>query len=144
MYLNKKTYIGANYEHNKITGTIDLAQDGKPFDIKLNRVSEISERVCYWRKANHIHLWFVKNVQDEEDNCAEYYVSENDLEKLIKTCEQVLSDHSLAQELLPTQDGFFFGGTDYDEYYYKNLEETVKNLKPLLEEGSTFYYNSSW
>ena len=38
--------------------------------------------VCYWRKANQIHNWFVENVQDGDDDCRDYYVSEEDLEEL--------------------------------------------------------------
>ena len=38
--------------------------------------------VAYWRKANHIHGWFVENVQNNEDDCDEYYVSRTKLEEL--------------------------------------------------------------
>ena len=27
--------------------------------------------VCDWRKANHIHQWFVQNVQDGNDDCGD-------------------------------------------------------------------------
>ena len=144
MYLNKKTYIGANYEQRNITGSIDLYMDGKPIEINLKRVSEISEQVCYWRKANQIHNWFVKNVQDGTDDCGEYEVSTDQLESLINDCKLILADHSLAKEILPTQDDFFFGGTEYDEYYFQDLENTVKELTPLLKETGDFYYRSSW
>ena len=29
--------------------------------------------------------------------------------------------------------GFFFGDTDYDDWYIDNLKETVKALKPIVE-----------
>jgi hypothetical protein len=55
-----------------------------------------------------------------------------------------IKDPSVARELLPTGSGFFFGGTDYDEYYYNDLVETQKMLEELLlEEDGEFYYRSS-
>ena len=57
MYLNKRTYIGAEYEHRKVKGKIEITEgeEDKPINIQFNRVSEIIERVAYWRKANQIH-----------------------------------------------------------------------------------------
>jgi hypothetical protein len=60
---------------------------------------------------------------------------------------QVLADHTVAQRLLPTQSGFFFGGTDYDEWYYKSLTEALEKLEPVLDKASdedVFTYWSSW
>ena len=49
------------------------------------------------------------------------------------------------EELLPTQEGFFFGGTDYDESYIEDLKDTIKQLEPLLEDKDGEYeYCSSW
>lgn len=60
---------------------------------------------------------------------------------------QVLADEKIAQRLLPTQSGFFFGGTDYDQWYYRSLEEALEKLEPVLAEaqdGDVFHYWSSW
>jgi hypothetical protein len=59
---------------------------------------------------------------------------------------QVIEDPSLAQELLPTQSGFFFGGTEYDKWYLDDLQHTVDMLEPYLSEDirGDFYYSSSW
>lgn len=59
----------------------------------------------------------------------------------------VFTDTSLAEELLPTQSGFFFGGTEYDDYYYQDIVETIKTFEELLVEeanGGDFYYRASW
>ena len=74
MSLTKKVYIGAQYEHNQVTGTIDLYSAGKPILIELKKVTYIEEEAGYWRKANAIHRWFVENVQKGEDDCRDYYV----------------------------------------------------------------------
>jgi len=38
-------------------------------------LSGYREEVGYWRKANHIHKWFVDNVQNGVDECLTYQVS---------------------------------------------------------------------
>ena len=99
----------------------------------------------YWRKANQIHRWFVENVQQGEDDCGDYYVGSEQLSELLELCKKVQADHSLAEELLPSASGFFFGGTDYDEWYYNDITNTIAILEEALEdEHGDFYYSSSW
>lgn len=60
---------------------------------------------------------------------------------------QVVEDASVAKELLPTQDGFFFGCTDYNEWYLDDVKKTYEGLAALnLEEPyeGEYTYQSSW
>jgi hypothetical protein len=104
----------------------------------------------YWRKANAIHNWFVREEQEGVDNCAEYNVSTEALAELRDICNKVLVDPDKADELLPPQSGFFFGSTDVDEWYLEQLKYTVERLDVLLElpevknHKINFYYSSSW
>lgn len=141
-YLKGKMYVSP-YTDKELHTKLNKMTEEMGFDFPAN---EIVFECAYWRKANHIHKWFVNHVQDGVDNCGEYYVSEDNLEQLISDCEDVLKDHSKAEELLPTESGFFFGSTDYDEYYYENIKNTIKMLKPLLKKTDqlSFYYHSSW
>lgn len=106
--------------------------------------------VLTWRKANAIHNWFVQNVQKGVDDCGDYEVSEEELRRLLKDVEAVLKDKSKAPEILPTTDGFFFGDTDYDEYYFDDLKYTAKGIKNVLrikaknDSFVSFEYGSSW
>lgn len=148
MYLNAKKYVGGSHaefypERKKPSETIQKLLSF-PFP-----VNEVSFRVAYWRKANQIHAWFVKNVQDGKDECEETWVSKDQLRELLDTCNKVLANKELASELLPPQAGFFFGSQDYDEWYWQDIEETVKMLSELLADeeqisGVDFYYRSSW
>jgi len=104
-------------------------------------------KIGYWRKANAVHDWFVQNCQDGNDDCREAYVPIEKLEELRNICKMVLGNHALASEYLPTSSGFFFGSTDYDEWYYKDLESTVEIIDKALSKISnewTFAYQSSW
>lgn len=128
----------------------------------------------YWRKANAIHNWFVANVQHGNDDCGIYEVYVDDLVKLHDLCQEVLEstelvdaemgqkleDPTVAMELLPTVK-VFFGGTDYDQWYWWDIQFTERKLAKLLDclEPSggwrvihkdepdwyvTFSYRSSW
>jgi hypothetical protein len=154
--------------------------------IDPKKVSSIIEEVGYWRKANCIHDWFVKNVQDGEDNCHTFDVEVSQLQELYDACILVrdntklvdgevkngytveladdkyvekpimkpgktVADKSVAEDLLPTTAGFFFGSTDYDEYYLQDILDTIAMLEPLLklEVPKGFYspdytYRASW
>lgn len=49
--------------------------------------------------------------------------------------------------LLPTQGGFFFGSTDYDEWYIRDVESTVEQIRTILADPECpigFEYSSSW
>jgi hypothetical protein len=146
MFLNRKIYIGANYNHNGVKGTIDITKGDRKVDIEMNRVVYIVEQIGYWRKANMIHKWFVDNVQGGTDDCRSYWVDREKLQELLILVNKVLRKHALAEELLPCGQGFFFGGNAYDQYYFEDLKETKKILELALsfEDGSSIEYDSSW
>lgn len=61
---------------------------------------------------------------------------------------KIIIDSSVAEELLPSCSGFFFGGTEYDEYYVNDIVETIKIIEEVLAttdfETQAIYYVSSW
>lgn len=150
MYLTKKTYVGAYFEHRNVTGTVKLAVDGKPLPIKVKQISYIDEQVGYWRKANAIHKWFVETCADGEDDCKPVHVDIKQLRELLLIVERVLGDHSLAEKLLPSTSGFFFGSTEYDEWYFDDLKDTKRILTDILKAPEEdlkycdFEYQASW
>lgn len=108
----------------------------------------LSEEVGYWRKANAIHRWFVENVQNGEDDCGRYPVSREQLEELLEICKDIKNYTEDPETLLPTQDGFFFGSTEYDEYYYEDIDRTIEILERVLAETDfdnyQITYHASW
>jgi len=104
-------------------------------------------QVAYWRKANQIHKWFVDHVQNGKDDCGDYYVSREQLQLLLDTCKIVLIDKEEAPNLLPVQEGFFFGSYEYNEYYFSDIQDTIEQLEKVLTEYPeewAFKYQSSW
>lgn len=164
MYLSAKKYVSKygfngggwenrtpNPEFEEITQKSGLQSFCEDPSVNIYGAT-VSVNAAYWRKANQIHQWFVNNVQDGNDNCGEYYVSDEQLEELRSVCNEILAnrgDTSFAEDLLPPAEGFFFGSTDFDEWYYQDIEYTAERLKEILEmkendHNVSFYYQSSW
>jgi hypothetical protein len=144
MYLKGKRYISSYFnegDSEKAAKIAELFPEVSGLEIK-----EVMVEAGYWRKANAIHKWFVDNVQEGEDDCGNYYVGREQLAELRELCQKVLADRSLAAEMLPPQSGFFFGGTDIDDWYFRDLEQTVKIIDNALTmpESWDFEYTSSW
>ena len=147
MYLEKRTDVRLwNFQKPEEQFEVIVKKGGVTYpNINPKNVTTVVEEVGYWRKANQIHRWFVENVQDGVDNCGEYFVPISKLETLLELCEKVKADNSLAETLLPSASGFFFGGEDYDEWYYKDIDLTIEVLKEALaDKDSSYYYSSSW
>ena len=159
----------------------DVIEFYKPFSY-TNKYGydHIMEEVGYWRKANQIHNFFVKNVQDGEDDCSYHNECTKEiLEDLLDKCYKVLTgsimmigqvkngqqyvdgewvdcmepgkviiNPEVAEELLPSRGGFFFGSTEYDEYYMQDIEDTIEIIKNVLAttdfETQMLAYCSSW
>ena len=107
---------------------------------------DVSVNVAYWRKVNSVHKWFVDNVQNGVDDCGEYYVSHDQLKELANTCTLAVTNKD--PNLIPPQEGFFFGGTDIDEWYWSDLMDTANQIRTLIDRPDfkdlSFYYQSSW
>ena len=101
--------------------------------------------IAYWRKFNALHQWFVENLKGV-DNCEYSPVSKEKLERLVKTLEELQSTKNT--ELLPTQSGFFFGSTDYNDWYWDKVERTIQTLNGILRdfpfEDDELLYSANW
>jgi hypothetical protein len=147
-YLYAKQYTSeSDYARpDKFAVLKDVVGSDIKFLVKESPSISVEMKVGQWRKANQIHEYFVDNCQGGEDDCRESYVSREKLVELLDLCKQVITDHSKADELLPTAQGFFFGSTEYGEWYFQDLEDTVSILENCLtmEDTWEFYYQSSW
>ena len=151
MYLHAKKYE-SNYNfqverngENETFRTILTAVGG--YVTPDSPALEVSLNIGYWRKVNAIHNWFVKELANGVDECQPIYVPRDKLVELRLICKQVLKDKSLAGTLLPTGAGFFFGSTEFDEWYFRGLEDTIEQIEKalvMLDEKWSFEYQASW
>lgn len=150
MYLKGKAYFSPSEFYGKENSEkfeklVDIAEASNYLDEDFPS-AYLEVTVGYWRKSNQVHKWFVDNVQGGVDECQSSYVDRGQLEQLKESCQQVLEAPALAEEILPVSEGFFFGSDEYDEWYFKDLEETVKIIDKVLKmpEGWELYYQASW
>jgi hypothetical protein len=139
--------IATNYDfkiHPYTNGILDLPD----LKAKLDKEVEMSyeEYNAYFRKVNFLFYYFDRTLGKMYE---QYYafVEPEDVDDLIDRCERVLKNHDLAHSLLPTQDGFFFGSTDYDDWYFSDVKDCLKQMKKyrkLLKDGVTGYVIFSW
>ena len=61
---------------------------------------------------------------------------------------EIIANPEIAEGLLPTRSGFFFGSTDYDDWYMRTIDNTIEILTKVIEEtdfdNEIVFYSSSW
>lgn len=164
MYLRARTYVSdyayqggkETEEFEGILSAIGLDRD----DIEVETPSAyVDVGVAYWRKANAIHNWFIENLADGVDDCKPVYVNRKDLLELhtvlvevmkVREMQEADPDEALptAEDILPTVGGFFFGETEYDDWYWRQVEYTRDRLAVILANPKfadfDFEYRASW
>lgn len=94
------------------------------------------------------------NVQDGKDDCERYAVDREKLTELRELCAGLLLVKTKSPgiavatvlENLPPTEGFFFGSTEVDEWFWQDMQVTVAQLDRALDLGGSFefFYESSW
>jgi hypothetical protein len=201
MYLYAEKYVN-EYDYKTINGELESVDNPMYGEIIKSAgldslptteygSTTVTKQVGYWRKANAIHGWIIRNLADGVDECQRINLRRDDLKLLRNSCMRELdsranalpnkegtrvinldeggSTESVMRALIEDiQDefskrhtkvdvadpldlepvsGFFFGGSDKDEWYYESVEYTLDTINSLLA-GTTdeysFYYQASW
>ena len=157
-YLTAKKYVAkwnydGGYDNKVITQEFqDLLPMDTPDITKYGQFAGITVEypVGYWRKANAIHNFFVQNVGEDVDDCREMWVDRDVLVELRSRCDDVIkadNTEEMAKEVgLETVSGFFFGDTEYGDWYKEDLKLTVEicDFVLALPEEYSLYYQASW
>ena len=102
MYAHRRVYV-KQCEHEKPEEryTVRVERGGKPVaGIQSERISSVDEEVMYWRKANHIHGWFVDNVLEGDDDCRDTEVSREQIRELLRVCRTVIANSRLVRGMV--------------------------------------------
>lgn len=105
-------------------------------------------QVGYFRKFNALHSYLVNTLADGIDECQDIEITKNDLFTLLDKLSKVNDNHNLADSELPTASGFFFGGTNYDEWYFNDIKEAIEMCELFLAkidfDKYDLIYQASW
>ena len=122
---------------------VDTCQNGND-DCRLAEVEreQLEQLVCLCKQA----LTTLETVEGDVRTGTSYHPDGRVVEH--RRPGRVVAQPDLAHNMLPTQSGFFFGSTDYDEGYLDDLQNTVKQLEAVLNNPKfndwSFEYHSSW
>lgn len=151
MYLSASKYT-FKYLNEELKNSLDGLDVGQG-PIKLNR---IGGEAMYWRKANAIHNWFVQKCAGGVDECQRVDVAPAQLIELRDLCAVLLAERRLdedaartrALQVLPPKTGFFFGSSEVDDWYWRDLTDTRDGLTSLIDMPGfydwEFSYQASW
>ena len=157
-YARKTTYKSfSKWDNSDRANEVNYPEDLKTFsDYICNRnfksvQTETIYQIGYFRKFNALHSYIVKTFANGIDNCQDIILYKEDVEQIKKVLDDVLNAHQQvekAKELLPTQSGFFFGGTDYDEFYFEDVKVAADLMQSLLcnfdFDKYQLIYEASW
>lgn len=134
-YWRKANQIHNWFVENVQDGEDDCCYHEEVTKEKLEELLDICKRVI--NKSNLI-----------DGSVVNGYKYDNGKEEAIYEKGLIIEDPSVAIKLLPTSSGFFFGGTNYDEYYIKDVNDTIEIITKILEttdfDKEIIYYVSSW
>jgi hypothetical protein len=113
-----------NLEYDKILQASGL--DSLPSS--ENGMVIVAKQIAYWRKANAIHGWFVRELANGKDECQRISVSREDLINLRNDCVNVLSKRN---EAVPTTNTNVYEIADLG-----NSEDVVSKMLRTMKEES--------
>lgn len=156
-YARKTTYKSfSKWDNPERANEVNYPEDLKTFsdyiyDRNFKSVqTETEYQIGYFRKFNALHSYIVKTFANGVDNCQDILLYKEDVEQIKKVLDDVLEANTeeKAKELLPTQSGFFFGGTDYDEFYFEDVKDAADLMQSFLcnfdFENYQLVYQASW
>lgn len=117
-------------------------------DQKITGYDKNGETIEKWyRKVNWLRNWVIENTSLEHDsNTESVELGREKLRELIQTCDYVLKHKEQAPEKLETLSGFFFGDTEYDEWYFEEVKQVRDDMEELLNDENleSFDYWDWW
>ena len=129
----------ANAIHRWLVENIQNGVDNcEYYEVTKEKLEELLETCIQVRDGSKLVKGLIKNGEKLENG------------KWVPIMEEgeYIEDTSVAEELLPTTSGFFFGSTDYDQWYMADIEDTINILKNALEtvdfDREMVVYSASW
>lgn len=137
-------YSPVNIDENDLTSQFDLEPiyDVDGYATQRYELLNVKGHDRSYRKANQIQNYFEtrfyedENESDHEEyNCVNTKVDDLTIDDLLNRIHKINENPTatVAKAEFPTTDGFFYGDTDYDEFYFEQNNEFAKDLTELKE-----------
>ena len=114
----------------------------------INRDGFRMYQIGYFRKFNALHNYIVNNLADGIDKCQEIEITKDNLYTLLDKLIRVDNNKGLAHSELPAADGFFFGNTCYDDWYFSDVKDAIEMCELFLTkidfDKYDLIYQASW
>lgn len=110
--------------------------------IKQGPESIVEAREYSFRKVNALQGYFEDNFE-EIQNGEEFYFDEEHILKLKKVTDWILKnkdDKDYISKYLPPADGFFYGSSDVDEWYFQDVEHINKVMREIMSTPNRVSY----
>lgn len=129
----------ANQIHNWF---VENVQDGKDdcgcYEVTKGQLEELLDTCIKVKAASKLVKGKVNNGYTFKDGVEIPNVEDG----------KYIEDPTTAMELLPAQSGFFFGSTDYDQWYMSDIDYTIEKILKVLKttdfDKEIVFYRSSW
>ena len=158
MYFSRRTYVSSfkstrdadgNWGERDVNNMELKFDDADLSHVNLKNVRYIEEVFGEFRKFNALHGYVVDNFGGGRDECQVIYLDIDDLiqiHEMLSLVQESLSigDKVIAGQTLPPKEGFFFGSTEIDKWYEKDVKEAVEVFSKIIEEHSIVGYNASY
>lgn len=91
--------------------------------------------IGYWCKSYAIDRWFERhcNIIEVKGFIKIYEVTRTDLMALLQTCELVIENHTLIEDLLPSIEMLFDDDKSNEEWYFKTITHTIEIINNALK-----------
>lgn len=143
-----------------------------------NELWNFDNELIYWRKANMVHNYLCsagEEIEEERsykiskevlkvllDKCNEVLdkvkldagkvkngkqLKNGEWEDILEDGVLIVNQDEIGK-ILPTTSGFFFGSTEYDQYYLEDIKYTKEQLENIIDkidyDNEDVYYLASW
>ena len=95
IYFSKKTFIGAKYKSQAITGSISLFKRGKKIPVRLERLTYVIEDIFHGSKTHWLHNWLNTELPEYLGNAEDQEISEDLMDRLHDACVEVLRHRNM-------------------------------------------------
>lgn len=130
----------ANAVHKWFVDNVQHGQDdcGYHEEVTKGKLIELRDKCAY----------IMDNAVMAKGKVSNGYTFKNGAKEPILEDGFIVTNKEVCEQTLPSQSGFFFGGTEYDEYYIEDIRYTLDLCNKLIEETDferyALYYTSSW